>query len=70
MCLGQDSETRQRTKQLKILYAAMNVPIATNTRMNSLYTEYMLVSGDRPTSLTKLRLLAVAKLEGSDRGKF
>jgi hypothetical protein len=47
----------------------MNVPIATNTRLNSLYTEYMLLGGDRHTSLTKLRLLAVAKLEGLDRGK-
>jgi hypothetical protein len=47
----------------------MNVPMATNARLNSLYTEYILVSGNRPTSLTKLRLLAVAKLEGSDRGK-
>ncbi|WP_295615621.1 hypothetical protein [Chamaesiphon sp. GL140_3_metabinner_50] len=47
----------------------MNVPIATNTHLNLLYTEYMLLVAIATPARAKLRLPTVAKLEGSDRGK-
>ena len=47
----------------------MNVPLATNIRLNLLYTEYMSIDTNRSINPTKFSLPIVSKFEESDRGR-